>query len=155
MASGRVLLGKDDIRDINARRLRDSVIVLDRPFIFESTVKEYLTLNRPDVTSGDLHAVLEMMELNEVIDRLEFGMRTTLLPGGFPLSPTQTLRLKIAAALLMKPRIIIINQFFDVISEDMQRRIMLRIRLMREITFICFSNNTYEDLYDDRLSIEV
>jgi ABC-type multidrug transport system fused ATPase/permease subunit len=151
--SGRILLGNTDIRDMESRVLRDTIIILDKPVIFEATIKEYLTLGNDDITSSDMYSVLELLELHSIIDDLENKMDTQLSSIGLPLSPTQTLRLKFAAALLLKPKVIVINQFYDSLSAAMKQRILQRLRGLEDITIIYFSNNHHIDGFDEKLFI--
>jgi putative ABC transport system ATP-binding protein len=159
LKSGRILLGDYDIRDINPRQLRDSIIILRKLSVFETTIREYLTLNRTDILSSDIYDALELMDLHFVVDKLEQGLDTHLSTSGFPLSPSELLRLKLAAALLLKPKIIILTQLFDTIPSNMNKMIMKRLRGLQELTIIYFSNHLYdtddsEDIFDEYLYID-
>lgn len=155
--SGRILFGGLDIRDIQPRMLRDSIIVIDRLTIFESTIKEYLTLNRSDIISSDIYDILELLELHTVIDNLEHRLNTYLSTSGFPLSPSEILRLKLAAALLLKPKVIILTELFDILPNKINHMIMKRLKGIRNITVIYFSNHLYDnndDIFDEYLYID-
>ncbi len=154
--SGRILLGDQDIRDINPRLLRDVVIIIDKVTIFETTIREYLTLNQEDMVSSYIYDVLELLELNTVIDSLDDRLDTHLSASGFPLSSSELLRLKLAAALLLKPCIVILNQFFDTIPVTMNQRIMKRLKGIQETSILYFSNHLYDnndDIFDEYLYI--
>ena len=159
LKSGRILLGEYDIRDINARMLRDNIVILSKLSVFETTIREYLTLNRTDILSSDIYDVLELLELHAVIDALDHRLDTHLSTSGFPLSPSELLQLKLAAALLLKPKIIILTQLFDTIPAKTNKLIMKRLRTLSDITVIYFSNHLYDnddddDIFDEYLYID-
>ncbi len=157
LKSGRILLGNQDIRDMNARMLRDTIIIIDKLTIFETTIREYLTLNRDDIVSSNLYDVLEFVELNTVIETLKDGLDTTLSATGLPLSPSELLRLKLAAGLLLQPKIIVLNQLFDMLPSAMNQRIIQRFKNIETLTVLYFSNhlhNNYDDIFDDYLYID-
>lgn len=159
LKSGRILLGDYDIRDINPRQLRDTIIILRKLSVFETTIREYLTLNRMDILSSDIYDVLELLDLHTIVDKLEHGLDTHLATSGFPLSPSELLRLKLAAALLLKPKIIILTQLFDTIPSHINKLIMKRLRGLEDITIIYFSNHLFDlddtdEIFDDYLYID-
>lgn len=154
--SGQILLGNDDIRDLNPRMLRDTIAILDRLTIFETSIRDYLMLDRDDIQSSEMYAILELLELRDVIDDLDHGLDTKLSVSGSPLSPTELLRLKLAALLMLKPQVIILTQLFDMIPYEIQNRIFQKLKLINTITIIYFSNridNSSDDIFDDYLYI--
>jgi putative ABC transport system ATP-binding protein len=68
---------------------------------------------------------------------------------GWPLSITETLQLKLAAAIIARPRVLVLSQAFDAMPEVHQLRAMNDLQKRCQTTVVCF---TYEntDLRFDR-----
>ncbi len=115
-ATGIVSLGGVDIAAMDMMQLRSDVIVLDRPYIVESSVAEYLRLASPE---GDPAAILDALGLVGLEDRIAMlpdGLQTVLASNGWPLSLPKTMQLKLAAAILSRPRILVLSPLFDVVA---------------------------------------
>ncbi|MEM9810003.1 MAG: ABC transporter ATP-binding protein [Pseudomonadota bacterium] len=112
---GTLTLGGNDISAIDALALRREVIVLDRPTVVEMSMRSYLTLAAPEASSSQMLDVLRAVGLDTAIEELEDGLDTHLFATGWPLSISETMRLKLAAAVLAKPRVLVLNQLFDTI----------------------------------------
>ena len=63
-----------------------------------------------------MRKVLEVVGLWERICLLPEGMSTVLSLSGFPLSPEESHRLMIARALLMRPRLLILQGILDLVD---------------------------------------
>ena len=153
-SSGRIMYGDVNYKDINARKLRDNIISIDTPNVIECSISEYLTMGKEDYQSSDLYAILEIVELNKVIDDLDHGLETHITPSGLPLSPTQTLRLKLAAALLARPKILVLNQFFDTISSARHKRIFTKLKDIPELTILYFSKYKDQEMFNKSIYID-
>jgi putative ABC transport system ATP-binding protein len=139
-SKGEVLIGKDNIVDYNIHKLREDIIVLDSMLIFECTINKYIRISAPNATSAEISEAIKFVGLDKVIDGLEDGLSTELLPTGFPLSSNEILRLKLAAALLANPKILILTEIFDTIPYKQRQKIITNICKIPELTFIYFSN---------------
>lgn len=153
-SSGRIMYGNTNYKDINPRKLRDKIIAIDTPNVVETTLYDYLTMGKHNLASSDIYTVLEMVELNRVIDALDHGLDTHITPAGLPLSPTQTIRLKLAAALLAKPKILILNQFCDTISGERHKRIFTRLKQIPHLTILYFSKYNDPEIFDHSVYVD-
>ncbi|OYU15798.1 MAG: ABC transporter ATP-binding protein [Alphaproteobacteria bacterium PA4] len=148
--NGIVTLGGVDIAAMDILQLRSDVIVLDRPYIVESSVIDYLRLSSPD---GDPAAILDALELVGLADRIAMlpdGLQTTLSSTGWPLSLAKTMQLKLAAAVLAPPRILVLSPLFDVVAADRLQRVFDHLAGQRT-TLIYFSNRPEAVTLDDFL----
>ena len=114
--SGLVTLGGIDIMSLDKMRLRSEVIVLDRLNLVETTIEQYLGLANADRDPADITAALRLVGLEDRIAMLPDGMQTTLSSNGWPLSPPKTMQLKLAAAILARPRILVLSPVLDMVS---------------------------------------
>lgn len=149
--TGAVLLGDADLQDCDVHQLRDRIKVLDRPTIIEASVEEYLRTGAPDATRGEITEALSIFELEQSIARLPDGLSTKLGVTGYPLTISETLRLKLAAAYLGKPHVLILNEFFDTISYQRRQRIFRRLCEDSALSLLYFSNRQDLDFFDGYL----
>jgi len=111
---GLVMIGGSDIAGYDPYRLRAATVVLDRPSFVEMTLREYLTLAAAGDTAPMLTA-LETVGLDERIGTLPMGLDTAIASSGAPLSVGELMALKLAAALLAKPRVLILSPLYDLL----------------------------------------
>lgn len=115
-SAGVILFGGGDILDTELHVLRQEIIVLDRPSIIETSVRDYLALaSGPDAAS--MIEALKIVGLYARVQSLPLGLDTALQTTGYPLSLVETLQLKLAGAILARPRLIVLRQIFDIIPE--------------------------------------
>ncbi|WP_233061150.1 ABC transporter transmembrane domain-containing protein [Parvularcula mediterranea] len=119
---GIITLGGDDLRDTEIHALRREVVVLDRPTLVEMTMREYLRLSSKNVSSEEMLQTLEAVGLDTALDELEDGLDTMLSSTGWPLSVSEAMRLKLAAGILSKPSVLILNQLYDTMSASLLKR---------------------------------
>lgn len=137
---GYVAVGGIDIRSIKAHTLRRQVIVIDRPNAVEMTIREYLRLSGEGATTERILRIVRIVGLEVTIAQLDRGLDTPIAATGWPLSITETMQLKLAAAVLAKPRVLILNQIFDVMPEARLRASLDLIQQESETTVIYFSS---------------
>lgn len=135
---GLVTLGGADIAALNIYRLRSDVIVLDRPDIVESTIRDYLRLANPQADPAQVLDILDLVGLGDRIVRLDGGMDCLLSSSGWPLTRAETMRLKLAGALLARPRVLILSGLFDMVPVE-ELRPALRQLDDCETTIIVFT----------------
>lgn len=111
---GFVSVGGSDLGTFDMYRLRSDVIVLDRPTIIEMTIREYLGLSAPG-RSEEMLAALELVGLAQRIGDLPGGLDATLSSSGWPLSIGETMALKLAGAMLARPRVLMLSPLFDIL----------------------------------------
>ncbi|MEM1381175.1 MAG: ABC transporter ATP-binding protein [Pseudomonadota bacterium] len=119
---GYITLGGDDLLAKDVKSLRREVIVLDRPTLVEMPMREYLRLAAKSASSSEMIRVLDTVGLMGVIEELEDGLDTMLSTTGWPLSIGEAMRLKLAAAILSQPSVLVLNQLYDTLPTEMLRR---------------------------------
>lgn len=125
---GVLTLGGDDILAMEVYALRREVVVLDRPTVVEMPMREYLRLANPGASSAEMLQVLRNVGLLEAIEDLEHGLDTELSHSGWPLSTAETMRLKLAAAILSRPSVLVLNQLFDTMPKEVLRRALADVQ---------------------------
>ncbi len=151
---GIATLGGIDIKAIEAHHLRKNVHVLDRPTIVEMTVREYLGLSCPETAPQRMVAALETVGLDETIATLPKGLDTPLASTGYPLSAVELQQLKLANALLERPRILVLSRLFDLLDPEPIARAVAELRAQAYTTVIYFSNRRADLGFDRFLYLE-
>ena len=137
--SGMVMVGGADIVEAEPHALHQQIVLLDRPTVIAMTIREFLQLAGDSVTSAQVLEAVKIVGLDAVISRFEKGLDTPINLSGWPLSITETMLLKLAAALLAEPRVLILNQLYDLVAEDVIMRVIAHLKADKAITVIYFS----------------
>ncbi len=137
--SGLITLGGVDIALMDPLALRSDVMVLDRASIVESTIADYLQLANPARNAADQMAALRLVGLEDRIALLPDGIHTRLSSTGAPFSVAKMMQLKLAAAILSEPRLLVMSPLFDTLTLSRLKAVFAHFRA-RNTTILYFSN---------------
>jgi ATP-binding cassette subfamily B protein len=127
--TGRITIDGIDIRDVKLQSLRREIgIVSQDPFLFSATVRENIGFGRPDATDEDVVRAATLAQAHEFIEELPDGYDTVIGERGITLSGGQRQRLAIARALVMEPRILILDDATASVDATTEARIRLGLR---------------------------
>jgi putative ABC transport system ATP-binding protein len=149
-----VLFAGRNIADLNLHQLRDRVLVVENSGVLERSVEENLGLGDPAISRAAMREMLEVVGLEAIVNNLSEGIATKLGAFGYPLSRSETIRLKIAAALLARPQVLVITQIFDTLAHRHRRSILEYIRRQDGLTLLNFSNRRDIAAYDRYVYLE-
>jgi ABC-type multidrug transport system fused ATPase/permease subunit len=137
--AGRVLIDGQDVRDLQLADLRSHIgIVTQDPFLFSASIAENIRFGRPEATDDEVQAAARAAQADDFIEALPEGYETVVGERGFTLSGGQRQRIAIARALVMDPRILILDDATSSVDVETEFRIRAALQeVMRgRTTFI-------------------
>jgi ABC-type multidrug transport system fused ATPase/permease subunit len=127
--AGRITVDGLDVRDAKLTSLRRSIgAVAQDPFLFSASVRENIAFGRPDATDEEVEQAARLAQAAEFIDELPEGYDTVIGERGITLSGGQRQRIAIARALLVDPRILILDDATASVDATTEARIRLGLR---------------------------
>lgn len=111
VTGGAVKIDDIDVRSVTQASLRRQIgIVLQDNLLFSGTVAENIAFGRPHATQVEIEAAAQAANVHEFITSLPQGYSTQLGERGAPLSQGQRQLISIARAVLIDPRILILDE---------------------------------------------
>jgi ATP-binding cassette subfamily B protein len=133
VSDGSVLIDGLDVRDVTVQSLRDQIsIVLQETTLFSGTIRDNIAYGRPDAGLDEVVAVARAAAAHDFIVEFPQGYETPVGERGSTLSGGQRQRIAIARALLMDPRILILDDSTSSVDVATEYQIQQALsRLMR------------------------
>jgi ATP-binding cassette subfamily B protein len=124
VASGAVLVDGVDIRSYPVAEYRGNIgIVLQDPFLFYGTIAENIAYGKPGASRAEIVAAARAARAHEFILRLADGYDSLVGERGQSLSGGERQRISIARALLIDPRILILDEATSSVDSETERDI--------------------------------
>jgi ABC-type multidrug transport system fused ATPase/permease subunit len=122
--AGHVLVDGVDVKDVTRRSLRREIGVISQdPFLFSATVRENIAFGVLDATDEQVEQAARAAQAHEFVEELPQGYDTVIGERGITLSGGQRQRLAIARALVIDPRILILDDATASVDATTEARI--------------------------------
>jgi len=140
--AGRVLVDGSDVRDLQRRSLRREIGVISQdPFLFSASVRDNIAFGMPDAPHEAVEAAAQAAQAHEFIVELPQEYDTVIGERGITLSGGQRQRIAIARALLIDPRILILDDATASVDATTEAKIRAGLReVMRDRTTIIIAH---------------
>lgn len=156
-SSGEILIDGRSIDEYTLKDLRSQIgVVLQETFLFSSTIRDNLAYGRPDATMDEIIAAAKRADAHEFITTLPKGYDTVLGERGLGLSGGQKQRIAIARAIIMDPKILILDDATSAVDMQTEVKIQAAFRevMKGRTTFIIAHRISSVKLADEILVLE-
>ncbi|MFN8769741.1 MAG: ABC transporter transmembrane domain-containing protein [Neisseriaceae bacterium] len=139
--SGHIEFYGVNLNSFNKKFLRDQIITINDLSVFGSTVKEFLTGESIQEDSY-VNEILKLVSLDKLIYSMNDNTNAMLVNDDYPFHRSQIILLKIAYAIIAKPRIIVISGLFSQVDSQIRGKIIDYINHKTAITLICLIDDS-------------
>lgn len=144
--SGSILFDGYDIRRLDASWLRRQIgIVSQEPVLFDTSIYENVKYGKPDATEEEIFEACRRANCHHFITQFSNGYDTTVGERGAQLSGGQKQRIAIARALLLNPKILILDEAtssLDTESEKLVQEALDRVMKGRTVLVVAHRLST-------------
>lgn len=154
VTEGSIEIDGVDVRDLTLPCLRSTVATaFEDPTLFSMSVRENVTLGRPDASDEDVAEAIEVAQAGFVHD-LPYGLDTRIGEQGMSLSGGQRQRLSLARAVLSRPKVLVLDDTLsalDVHTEALVEEALQRV--LHDVTGIVVAHRASTVLIADRVAL--
>jgi ATP-binding cassette subfamily B protein len=154
-SEGQVLIDGHDVRDVQLESLRRQIgIVLQETNLFAGTIRENIAFGRPEASDEEVAAAARAAAAHEFILSFPDGYDTTVGERGATLSGGQKQRIAIARALLLNPRVLILDDSTSSVDLTTETQIQQALdRLMKGRTSFVIAQRISTVLNADQILV--
>jgi ATP-binding cassette, subfamily B, multidrug efflux pump len=136
VTAGAVTVGGADVRDLRRESLLEAIaIVPQEALLFSGTVAENIRYGAPNASDAEVIAAAQAAQAHDFITEMAEGYESRVAPRGANLSGGQKQRIAIARGLLMRPKILILDDSTSAVDVETETRIQDALEAqMRERT---------------------
>jgi ATP-binding cassette subfamily B protein len=155
VTEGAIRIEGVDIRSVPIAEYRRQIgLVLQEPFLFFGTIAENIAYGRPDATREEIVAAARAAHAHEFILRLAHGYDSLVGERGQGLSGGERQRISIARALLIDPKILILDEATSSVDTETEKEIQKALdNLVRGRTTIAIAHRLSTLRKADRLVV--
>ncbi|MBL8471196.1 MAG: ABC transporter ATP-binding protein [Rhodocyclaceae bacterium] len=155
VSEGSVRIDGVDIRSLPVSEFRRNIgLVLQEPFLFFGTIAENIAYGKPGATHAEIVAAARAAHAHEFILRLPHGYDSLVGERGQGLSGGERQRISIARALLIDPRILILDEATSSVDTETEKEIQKALEnLVRGRTTIAIAHRLSTLRRADRLVV--
>jgi ATP-binding cassette subfamily B protein len=154
VTAGRVSLDGVDVRDLPLEQLRRVVATaFEDATLFSMSVRENLTLGRPDASDDAVEEALRVAQADFVHD-LPWGLATRIGEQGLSLSGGQRQRLALARAVLGRPSVLVLDDPLSALDVHTEALVEAALReVLAETTALVVAHRPSTVLLADRVAL--
>ncbi|MDP2829760.1 MAG: ABC transporter ATP-binding protein [Sulfuricellaceae bacterium] len=155
VTEGSIRVDGVDIRSLPVADFRRHIgLVLQEPFLFFGTIAENIAYGKPDASREEIVAAARAAHAHEFILRLPHGYDSLVGERGHGLSGGERQRISIARALLIDPRILILDEATSSVDTETEKEIQKALdNLVRGRTTIAIAHRLSTLRKADRLVV--
>ncbi len=127
--AGSVSIDGIDVREVTIASLRSQIgVVMQDPVLFAANIRDNIAFGAPYATDADVHAAAQAACIHDYVISLDEGYETMVGERGVTLSGGQRQRIAIARAILVDPRILILDDATSSVDAHTEALIQAALR---------------------------
>ncbi len=152
---GRIFVDRIDIRNINPKSLRKGIVFVPREsIIFNGTILENLSFMNPEISYSQAIEAAKTSEIHDEVVHFQDGFNTIVGERGLSLSGGQRQRLALARAILLRPKVLVLDDVLSSLDLRTESAVLRNIRkAMAERTLIVVSSRAPSISNFDRIAV--
>ncbi len=124
VGSGQILVDGVDLRDLESGHYRKQLgMVLQDPYLFHGTILENIRYAKPEASLDEIIQAAKAANAHDFIIKLPQAYDTMVGERGHTLSGGERQRLSIARAILVDPRILILDEATSAVDSETEKKI--------------------------------
>jgi len=155
VSAGQVLVDGIDVRDLKQDSLRSQIgIVPQETILFSGSVRDNICYGRSDASDEEVFAAAKAAQAHDFILNLPQGYDTHVEERGVNLSGGQKQRIAIARALIMEPKILILDDSSSSVDVETETKIQTALeKIMQNRTSIVVAQRISTVLNADKIVV--
>ena len=131
LASGRITIDGQDIRDVQQASLRAAIAIVPQDTVlFNDTIEYNIAYGRPDATHDEIVEAAKLAQIHDFVKHLPEGYATPVGERGLKLSGGEKQRVAIARAILKDPAILIFDEATSALDSRSEKAIQSELKLI-------------------------
>ncbi len=155
VSGGRVTIDGMDVRDMQLRSLRSQIgVVMQQSLLFSATIEENIAYGKADASQQQIIEAATAADAHGFISEFPDGYQTMVGERGVTLSGGQKQRIAIARALLINPRILILDDSTSSVDTQTEHKIQRALeRVMQGRTTFVIAQRMSSILNADQILV--
>jgi ATP-binding cassette subfamily B protein len=121
-SAGRITIDGVDLRKMSFEQLADTLgVVMQEPFLFNTSIAENLRFARPEASDEELIAAAKTAQIHDLIVSLPDGYHTTVGERGYRFSGGEKQRLVLARTILRNPPVLLLDEATSALDNTTER----------------------------------
>lgn len=130
---GEIVLGDTNINQISKSDLRSLIgYVSQENILFSRSIRDNIRFGKSDATDNEIEEAIKLAYFEKDIERLPQGLETLVGEKGIAISGGQKQRIAIARALIMDPKILILDDALSAVDAKTEKKIIQNIQKYRQ-----------------------
>ncbi len=151
---GTIKIADINIKDYSLNTLRSNILyVSQKEKIFNDTIYQNITLNKK-VSKKELNNIINLTKVDEIINKKTFRLDSYLYDSGSNLSGGERQRIILARSLIMKPKILILDESLSEVDDKTENEILANIDKYLKNTTIIYISHTNTTYFKNTIDME-